>query len=75
MTKWHTQLITPNDGTCPDCGMALDLYCKPVNVYFLKCCACKHEFSPEYYQGFLDAQKRAAELPDAPSIRAAERSY
>jgi hypothetical protein len=47
-----TKLLKADASTCPDCGMALDLYCRPVNVRFLLCCNCEREYSEEFIAGY-----------------------
>jgi len=53
--EWHTKLIDTAVETCPECGMALDLYSKPINVRYLLCCACEGEFTEEYMEGYRAA--------------------
>jgi len=56
-----TKLIETDAGTCPDCGMALDLYARPVNVQVLNCCGCEKEFTPEYIAGYVAGKKSGEE--------------
>ena len=56
---WHTNMIDNNVAACPDCGEALHLYNRPINVKFYKCSACDAEFSTEYMRGYWDGKTRA----------------
>lgn len=59
--SWSTKLIQSDAGKCPGCGMALDLYARPVNVREYVCCACNATFSDEYIAGFVAGLQKAAE--------------
>lgn len=47
-----TKLLETDAGICPDCGMALDKYARPINVIFLHCCGCEAEFTPDFMAGY-----------------------
>jgi len=72
--SWSTKLIQCDAGQCPECGMALDLYARPINIKEYVCCACNATFSDEYIAGFVAGQQRAAEQGHAPDAAIASAS-